>query len=139
VIVLCDQVTKLVARLFLKNNHLRANAFLSFEYSENTGAAWSIFKGHASVLALLGLATMATLVLFRRSFIAAGQKFSVAMVFGGILGNTIDRIFHGYVTDFVSLDLKFYRWPTFNIADVAILFGVAILLFTFQRKSQEAR
>jgi signal peptidase II len=137
-IVLCDQATKFAARRILRYGDVRINDFLFIKYSENTGAAWGMFAGRAAILAGLGICAMLAMVLFRRSFVGVWQKLSAAIIFGGILGNTIDRILNGYVIDFVSVDLKFYRWPTFNVADVALFLGVAILLFTFQKKTQKA-
>jgi signal peptidase II len=134
-VTIFDQITKLIVR---KYTCLRVNGFLSIEYSENTGAAWNVFSGHASILAAFGVGAMVAIILFRKSFEGARQKLAWAMIFGGILGNTIDRIVRGYVVDFISIDLQFYRWPTFNVADSFLFIGVAILLFTFQKKAQKA-
>ncbi|MDR1891375.1 MAG: signal peptidase II [Puniceicoccales bacterium] len=134
-----DQITKATARAFIRNNIIRINSFLSFAYSENTGAAWSMFVGHSSILAILGIVSMVILGLIYEQLDTSFQKILAAMIFGGIFGNTLDRIFRGYVIDFISIDLKFYRWPVFNIADSIICVGIVILLFTFRQKVQEAR
>ncbi|MDR1528564.1 MAG: signal peptidase II [Puniceicoccales bacterium] len=138
-VVLVDQTTKIIAQTFVKNDVIRINSFLSFAYAENTGAAWSMFGGHSSILAMLGVLSMAVLGLAHKQFKTTFQKVLGAMVFGGIFGNTLDRIFRGYVIDFIDVDLKFYHWPVFNIADSVICMGVVILLFTFRQKVQEAR
>ncbi|MDR2778837.1 MAG: signal peptidase II [Puniceicoccales bacterium] len=137
--ILIDQVTKILAKTFIKNYGIRVNSFLSFTYSENTGAAWSMFRGHPLILAMLGVISMVILGLAHKQFETHFQKILAAMVFGGIFGNTLDRIFRGYVIDFIDVDLKFYHWPVFNIADGIICASIVILLFTFQRKAQKAK
>ncbi|MDR1401621.1 MAG: signal peptidase II [Puniceicoccales bacterium] len=137
-IAICDQITKFAVQKFAGINAIRINSFLSLRYAENTGAAWSMFRGHAWILSAIGILAMAALFLFRKYFETSIQKFMAAAVAGGILGNTADRIARGYVIDFIDVDLKIYRWPTFNIADAAICIGVIILLFTFQKKAQKA-
>ncbi|MDR0692968.1 MAG: signal peptidase II [Puniceicoccales bacterium] len=138
-VVLVDQVTKIIVQTFVKNDVVRINSFLSFTYSENTGAAWSMFGGHSSILAMIGVLSMVVLGLAHKQFKTTFQKILGAMVFGGIFGNTLDRIFRGHVIDFIGVDLKFYHWPIFNVADSVICMGVIILLFTFRKKVQKAR
>jgi signal peptidase II len=112
--------------------------FLSFGYAENTGAAWSTFSGGSRWLAALGVSAMVVAVIFRKIFNSFQKKFAAALIFAGICGNTVDRIIRGCVIDFIAVDLKFYRWPMFNVADCAIFVGIGILLFTFHKKAQEA-
>ena len=88
---------------------------------------------------MLGLGVITAMVFFRKNFKNFLQRASLALIASGIIGNTIDRIVHGYVIDFISIDLKFYQWPVFNIADSAIFCGVMILSFTFLRKVKEAK
>jgi signal peptidase II len=67
---------------------------------------------------------------------------SLSLVFGGAIGNYIDRVRFGWVVDFLDFHIKdSYHWPAFNIADMAIVFGVGILLFlefTTQQQSSTA-
>ncbi|MDR1413540.1 MAG: signal peptidase II [Puniceicoccales bacterium] len=138
VVALSDQLTKTAMRMLADSNGIRINSVLSLSYGENTGAAWSMFRGHVVLLSAIGILAMIALFLFRKYFESSVQKIFAAVVAGGILGNTIDRIWRGYVIDFINVDLKIYRWPTFNVADAAICIGVIILLFTFQKKAQKA-
>ncbi|MDR2629193.1 MAG: signal peptidase II [Puniceicoccales bacterium] len=138
-VVFVDQATKIIVQAFAENDGIRINSFLSLVYFENTGAAWSMFGGHPTILAMLGVLAMIVLGLAHKQFKTTFQKVLGAMIFGGIFGNTLDRIFRGYVIDFIGVDLKFYHWPVFNIADSAICMGVIILLFTFREKVQKAR
>ncbi|MDR1595752.1 MAG: signal peptidase II [Puniceicoccales bacterium] len=130
-VAICDQWTKHTVAMFGPQPVIASRPFLSLSYSENTGGAWSAFHGHPYPLAAVGVVTMAAILLCRKYFSTSAQKILMAIIFGGILGNTIDRIFRGYVIDFIALDLQFYRWPTFNLADCVICVGTLVFLFTF--------
>ncbi|MBP9903367.1 MAG: signal peptidase II [Verrucomicrobia bacterium] len=97
----------------------------------NTGAAWSMFSGKSSFLALLALATLVAIYLWRR---ALGLRDSISQVAfgllcGGIIGNLVDRLLHGHVIDFVDLHFGSYVYPTFNVADSGICIGVILYLW----------
>jgi signal peptidase II len=110
--------------------------FWHFRYVENPGAAWGFLSGSASALRtpfflLVSLFAMAFIITyFRRT--TPGQRLlrvGLALVFGGAIGNFLDRVRLGYVIDFI--DWHWYdkaTWPTFNVADAAITVGVLILL-----------
>lgn len=106
--------------------------FVHFALAHNPGGAWSTFAQTPERLRLalfggVGLAAVVALVLMhvrgggaRASF---GARIGAPLVLGGALGNLVDRFLSGYVVDFVSVP----HWPTFNVADVAISVGVALL------------
>lgn len=139
-IVVIDQITKILAKNILCDNiSVDILSWLHFILSYNTGAAWSIFSGHSFLLATLGIVMILyCLALFKR-LKNKPERISLPFICAGIFGNTIDRIYHGHVIDFISIDIWKYRWPTFNIADSAIFIGVIILLFTFDKKVQKDR
>ena len=139
VIVAFDQLTKVFFSQYENGEVFVINSWLSFFYTKNTGAAWNILSGHSYLLAMLGLGVITAMIFFRKNFKNFLQRASLALIASGIIGNTIDRIVHGYVIDFICVDLKFYQWPVFNIADSAIFCGVMILSFTFLRKVKEAK
>ncbi|HEY0255599.1 MAG TPA: signal peptidase II, partial [Kofleriaceae bacterium] len=58
--------------------------------------------------------------------------WALALVAGGAVGNLVDRIYDGVVTDFVSWDLKFMVWPTFNVADIVLVIGVGLMFIDIQ-------
>jgi len=58
------------------------------------------------------------------------ESFSLALVLGGALGNLIDRIYYGFVIDFLDVNFGSWHYPTFNIADCAICIGIAIFIFS---------
>lgn len=113
-------------------------SFLRLRYVENPGAAWGMFGSlpdHVRVPFFVVGTTFALgfiLLLYRRLPVQEGlARFSLALVFGGALGNLLDRVARGHVIDFIDVhwrnDVRLH-WPTFNVADVAISVGVALLL-----------
>lgn len=102
---------------------------LRFEYVENTGMAWGMFKNGTVVLSVLTVLACAGIVFF---LIKKGRQMPLTMRLGflmilaGALGNLIDRIFLGYVRDFIAFD--FFDFPIFNFADCCVTIG-GILLF----------
>ncbi len=97
----------------------------------NTGAAWSLFSGKSFFLALLALATLGAIFLWRR---ALGLQDRIAqaafgLLCGGIVGNLVDRLIHGHVIDFLDFHFGSYTYPTFNVADSGICVGVVIYLW----------
>jgi len=98
--------------------------------TRNTGVAFSLFQdGGALLIAFTVVAMVALLVFFARDPTRRGVWLPVGLLLGGALGNLIDRVLDGAVTDFVDLPL----WPAFNVADVAITLGVVALLFVLER------
>jgi len=96
---------------------------------QNTGAAWSCFQGHNRLLAALGIVALAV-IFWQRPRTVEARPIRYALLSGGILGNLLERLHHGHVTDFIDVHLPFYRWPSFNIADSAICVAVGLLLLT---------
>ena len=63
-------------------------------------------------------------------------RFALTLIFGGAIGNLIDRILYGEVTDFIDVGLNTYRWPIFNIADMAVSIGVILLFIRLSTTNQ---
>src|SRR5215218_2737844 len=119
-----------------------------FRYVENPGAAWGLFGGlpegvrrpffHLVSLAALGF------ILWMYVRLEPGQRLvrvALALVAGGALGNFVDRLLRGYVIDFIDWHWRNQpglRWPTFNVADVAICVGVGLMLLDALRVRRPA-
>jgi len=110
--------------------------YLRISYIVNSGVAFGFFRDIQSVwkpYILAGMAVVAVLVILvyssRMPLNRTLLQIALTMTMGGILGNFIDRVVHGYVVDFIEFHVKdsFY-WPTFNLADSAITIGIALLL-----------
>ncbi len=100
--------------------------FFNLVHVGNTGAAWSMFSGKSTGLALLAVGTLVAIFFWRR---ALGLRHSSAqaafgLLCGGIVGNLVDRLLHGHVIDFLDLHFGTYIYPTFNVADSGIFVGV---------------
>ncbi|QDE65841.1 MULTISPECIES: signal peptidase II [Myxococcus] len=117
-----------------------------FRYVENPGAAWGIFgdmpEGVRRLFFLVvSLVAMGFIfVMYRRTPMEQRlARVSLALVTGGALGNFVDRLLRGYVIDFIDWHWRNQpgmRWPTFNVADVAISVGVALLLLDSLRTAK---
>ena len=149
--VLIDQISKLIVVLTLPlyDSVVLIDGFFSFTHIQNRGAAWGMFSEHRWVF--LVATTIAIIVLpiilyrFRKLHVLFGT--SMSLIIGGAIGNMIDRIFLGYVVDF--LEFTFIDFPVFNIADVCIVVGTALMvvyilffdktLFVDQKKTTETK
>jgi signal peptidase II len=98
---------------------------LAFVNTRNQGVAFGLLPGsQAIVTMLIGLAVVVLLVYFARHIDRPLIWLPTGMLLGGAIGNILDRLRHGSVTDFVKLPLG---WPPFNLADASITFGIIIL------------
>ena len=95
----------------------------------NTGVAFGFFSSGGTLVLVITLAALALLMgYFARHPGRRGLWVPTGLLVGGALGNLIDRLAHGAVTDFIKLP----HWPAFNIADMAITFGVLALLYVLE-------
>jgi signal peptidase II len=104
--------------------------WLSFSLSHNTGCAWNFFQNNAFFLAILGISISGILFWKRDFFGIYRNPATFGLLLGGIWGNGMDRLFRGFVVDFLDVNLQIYRWPTFNVADSSLSIAAVILLFS---------
>jgi len=119
-----DQVTKY---LFTNVYKTLIPNVLSLYYSENTGAAWSILTGKVFFLAIMSALFLIVLIIFSHKFKEKTVYYSItyAFIIAGALGNLYDRIFFGFVRDFIQADfISFMSFPIFNLADSLLVIGV---------------
>jgi signal peptidase II len=104
---------------------------LSLTYVTNTGAAFGILPQLRAVYPLIALTVLGVLFFFFWSLATRGWFTTIALglILGGLLGNNIiDRLWHGYVTDFIDLNFwPLQEWPVFNVADSSVFVGTCIL------------
>lgn len=137
-VAMADQLGKWLAQGALEYGQpLPLTGFLELRLVWNRGAAFSILSdGHAWQLWLLialPLAICAWLAAMIWRGGAALERHAMALVLGGALGNLADRLLQGQVVDYISLHWRGLYWPTFNIADMAICAGVALLVLQYAR------
>ena len=135
-IIVLDQLTKFVVLKYLGIYEERVilRGFFRFVHWHNTGAAWSMFSGNNGLLAVIAIVAVVALFLARHHFDAhrLGGQISLGLIFGGIIGNLIDRLRVGHVVDFlyfyvIRRDGSEAGFPAFNVADSAICVGVGLL------------
>lgn len=102
--------------------------FFKFLYTQNTGAAWSMFSGSTVALIIISVIIIALLGVYVFASKTKNPLFyvSLGLIVGGAVGNLIDRIFLGYVRDFIKLE--FMNFPIFNTADCFLTVGVVCLV-----------
>lgn len=143
VVVIVDQVTKLLATMMLEYNVPKVILpFFNITLHHNTGAAFSFLSDAGGWQRWLFSAIALVVGAFIAVWMARlkrGQTLlmsSLALVLGGAIGNVIDRVRFGYVVDFISVHYADYYFPTFNIADSAISVGAALMLLDMVRNPQ---
>jgi signal peptidase II len=142
-VILVDQLSKTWIRANLvRGQSLFDTGFFRVVNAQNTGAVFGIFKDHTSTLiivAFVGIIAILLLVFVlqsRWSFLDNLLVMSaVGLVVGGTIGNQIDRLRLGYVTDFID----FRVWPAFNVADAATTVGVIIIAYHLIFLAQPAK
>jgi len=147
-VILVDQLTKLLVLKFLGFAEQReiVHGFFRLVHWGNTGAAWSMLTGYNGVLAAVAIGAALVLILARRHFDphTLGGQVALGLIFGGIVGNLIDRLMPSrrHVIDFlyfyvIRRDETEAGFPAFNVADSAICIGVG-LLFILSWKATSA-
>jgi signal peptidase II len=132
-LVLADAVLKELAAGYLKGAAAVSviPGFFNLAYVENRGCAWGMFQGHTWPLAVFGIFALAILIWKRKSVFGGGRcaAISETFIYAGIVGNLIDRVYRGYVIDFLDFHLKnAYHFPCFNMADVLICIAAGLLI-----------
>lgn len=138
-IIVADQISKYLIRYKLsdfENVPFQViGDFFRIRFVQNPGAAFSLYFNSSLLNKLLFLYMPIALILFFIYLIATSKNrlslFSYSLILGGAIGNIIDRIIFGKVTDFLDFDFPDFlieRWPTFNIADSSIVVAMILIL-----------
>jgi signal peptidase II len=138
VVVAVDQGTKaLTTSLVSRGDRVELLPFLHLENVRNKGVAFGLGGDISAVLIGVTIVLLLALLVFLAARGRGGWRVWVpaALLIGGALGNLADRARDGAVTDFIDLPL----WPTFNLADVAIVAGVLLLLLDVERSEGRRR
>ena len=147
-VIALDQATKQVVLRFLgyAQEKVVVEGFFKFVHWGNTGAAWSLFRGNNNILALVALVAIVVLFFSRHHFDARTLLGQVAfgLIFGGIVGNLIDRLWAGHVIDFIYFYVQQkgggeVGFPAFNVADSAICTGVGLVFLMTWKSESGAR
>lgn len=136
-IIIFDQISKFIVRHFMLNQSIPVvGDFFRLTHVQNPGAAFSLSFGSPffnriffSVITFIMIFIIMFMLKKSKNIL---EKISFSLIIGGAVGNLIDRILLGSVTDFLDFDFPDFimeRWPIFNIADSAIVIAVILLLF----------
>lgn len=127
-VILVDRITKILVENFLDKELSIIKNIFYFTYVKNDGAAFSILGSQRLLLVILSILALFFIIYY----ITKKDKNGIGYFFliGGIIGNLIDRIFLGYVIDFIGI----YTFPIFNIADIFIVLGAILILFEKEKK-----
>ena len=141
-LVLADAVTKELAAGYLKGSaavSVIPNLF-NLAYVENRGCAWGMFQGQVWPLAVFGLVALGFLIWKRRSIFTSQTSrpsklpnpgaVAEPLLYAGIIGNVIDRLFRGYVVDMFDFHWGIHHFPCFNVADSLICISVGLMLLS---------
>jgi signal peptidase II len=136
-LIVIDLLTKEWIRTYPLSDTIQQIGFLSIIHIQNTGAAFGLFQGHATILAIIAVVEVVVLLslayyVHRRLpyLVTKWNWIALGLILGGAIGNLIDRLrFDGKVTDF--LDTGF--WPAFNVADSGVTVGAIMLAITILR------
>jgi signal peptidase II len=136
VVVIADQLTKIAIVQYIElYGRVPVTSFINLTHQRNPGAAFSLFadaggwqRWFFTVLATLVSILIAIWLWRARDDAPLALAAGLALVLGGAVGNLIDRIWHGYVIDFIQVWFGDWAFPSFNVADSAITVGAALLI-----------
>ena len=135
-ICLLDQLSKYFISIDYKSIVNTDLIFFTIDYVKNFGAAFNILSGSRAFLSTVSILFSLILIYFilKNNINKTIDLLSYSFILGGSLGNGIDRIFKGYVVDFINLN--FINFPIFNLADIAINIGFFLLFYNLFKLRQ---
>lgn len=136
-VIALDQLTKyIISDALMLHETISVTPFFNITHVLNPGGAFGLFADHSAVVRkfffLFVSSAVACVLLWFYKKAAAGHPFlaaGLAAIFGGAVGNLIDRFRYGTVVDFLDFYVGYYHWPAFNVADSAICVGMAIFIY----------
>ena len=129
-----DQLSKAIVRIHLPFGEVASLGFLDFRQVRNPGTAFGLITSKAWPLFVVSVVVFSLLILVLWKWGGPGSwvfQMGLGLIIGGALGNIIDRLALGEVVDFIDVGF----WPVFNIADIAIVAGVGIVLVIVARQT----
>ncbi len=139
-VIVTDQFTKFWIKTNLAvGQSIPETGFIRLTHVRNTGAAFGLFQDHSFLLAVVSIAGVAFILayvffMYRRFPFLDGWlgKVAFGLILGGTVGNLIDRLRFGYVTDFIDISI----WPAFNVADSSVVVGVFMFVYSLYSLAQ---
>ena len=143
-VVILDQLTKAIITHYLSLHQSIEviSGFFNITYLKNPGAAFSLFHDSGKTFRmffLTGTSIVALIVVFfiySKAENNLAYRIALSLIAGGAMGNLVDRIRLGEVTDFLDVHIGQYHWPAFNVADSAITIGVFLMALSLLGKQE---
>ncbi len=148
VIIILDQITKAVIseKLFMYGTHKVIDGFFNLVYVMNPGAAFGFLADMPEMFRyafFIGITILAMALIIYYIAKSENESFliilSLSLIFGGAVGNLIDRIRFGAVVDFLDFYIGTWHWPAFNVADSAITVGAFLMLWDIITRRKKAK
>jgi len=140
--IILDQIIKIIVvnSIILFSRITVINDFFYLTNVRNEGAAWSILSGNTHILIFISCLVIYLLYNFfiKNNNLSKIDKVIYGMLYGGIIGNLIDRVFRGYVIDYLDFTIFKYDFPVFNLADSLIVVSMFLLVITILRGDRNA-
>lgn len=133
IVLLLDQISKFGLEKFLIINEKKTiiDNFFSLNLVHNTGASFSILQNSQLLLIIISLMSLLLTIKYIKKFkYIFWNVLAFGMFIGGLLGNLMNRIFRGYVIDFLDFTIFKYNFPIFNLADTFIVLGVIMIMIS---------
>ena len=129
-LLLVDIITKYIIDIkfnLMETKEVITN-FFSITKVYNYGASWNILSGYRILLIIITILVLIALFYYETKFLVnVRNTIAFSLVYSGIIGNLINRIFKGYVIDFLDFKIFGYDYPVFNFADICIVCGIILL------------
>ncbi|MDD2518963.1 MAG: signal peptidase II [Bacilli bacterium] len=139
--LIIDQLVKFVitTNIALLESISVIKSFFSITYVRNYGAAWSILEGNKIFLIMAAFLSLFLIyfVFIRNNKLNKLEVITYGVLIGGIFGNLVDRIIHGYVIDFFDFNIFGYEFPVFNMADIFIVISVGLMILNILKEESE--
>jgi len=130
-LVFLDQLLKIVIynTIAQTGNSIEILNILKITYVENTGAAFGLFSGNILLIGIdiVIIYTIVKLIISKKYKTTDLHRLGYSLILAGGIGNLIDRLFRGYVIDYIDIS-RIFNYPVFNLADVCIVVGVIIIM-----------
>jgi len=138
IVIGLDQLSKYLVRANMDlGQSIPEEGFFRFTYGTNTGGVFGFFSNQTFLITVAAIISVVVILLYSRHKMAQSMlvKVSLGLILGGSIGNLIDRIRLGAVTDFIDVG----AWPVFNLGDSAIDIGVVLLIAYLLMKMRKER
>ena len=138
IILIIDILSKFLIKHYLAFGNISIiKNILYLTYVENTGAAWSLFDENKYMVLFLSAIIIIGIIwyIFNEKPTRIFSKAAYSFILGGALGNFVNRLFCGYVIDFIDVKIFGYNYPIFNMADIFIVLGGMLLVYDTWRCS----